>query len=272
MKANSKLPPLNEMIDEICDWFSSDLGEQLLAAEQQALDRVMDSVFGYHLLQISLLGDHPLHQRSSASHKFTMLPAIRLGMPEEGVVGNAGDLPFASECIDAVILHHALDFAQSPHQVLREASRVLRPGGKLIVVGFNPTSFWGLYRTVAANKSRVPWCGCFIRQRRLYDWLTLLELKQERLQSGFYRPPLHSPRWMQKLNFLERWGQRYLAGNGGFYLSLASKETLAMTALGSNWRRRLVFPLVSKPIQQAGRDAAARTSAAVDDSDKLAEI
>ncbi len=256
MKSKRRAVPLNEMLVDIRDWFASDLGQQLLAEQQQVVDSILGSVFGYHLLEVGLLPDVTLHRQSTASHKFSMLPAVSLDMPAEAVVGSAAELPFASECIDAVILHHALDFAESPHQVLREAARVLRPGGKLVVVGFNPASFWGLYRKLSSRATEVPWCSWFIRQRRLHDWLTLLELKQEQALSGFYRPPLRSQRWMERLEFVERWGGRYRVGNGAFHVTLASKETLAGTPVGMNWRNRLVFPLVHKPLQQAGRDAA----------------
>ncbi len=254
MQTNTKLPPLDDLIDDLKLWFSSDLGQQLLDAEQQAIEPLISSLFGYHLAQVGYLSDYLLYRQAPASHKFLMVPEIGLGMPEEAVLGTPADLPFASDCIDAVILHHALDFAESPHQVLREAARVLRPGGKLVIVGFNPAGLWGLYRSIRGKKKQVPWCGHFIRQRRLHDWLTLLELKQEDFQSGFYRPPLSNQSWMQRLACVEKWGASYFAKSGGFYITIATKETLSMTPIAMNWRCRLVFPLVRRPLQQTGRN------------------
>ncbi|MEH6627943.1 MAG: methyltransferase domain-containing protein [Motiliproteus sp.] len=253
MQANFKLPPLHELMDELRLWFASDLGQQLLSAERAAIEKMIGSVFGYHLLQVGYLPDFLLYQQAAASHKFLMIPEIGLGMPEAAVVGSPSELPFASGCIDAVILHHALDFAESPHQVLREATRVLRPGGKLIVVSFNPASLWGLYHAITKKKRLVPWCAHFMRQRRLNDWLTLLEFKQERLQSGFYRPPFNNQRWMGRLARIENWGERYFSKNGAFHITIATKETLAATPVSMSWRRRLAFPLAREPLQQVGR-------------------
>lgn len=47
-------------------------------------------------------------------------------------------LPFPAERFDAVTINMVLHYAESPGVVLTEAARVLRPGGRLIVVDFAP--------------------------------------------------------------------------------------------------------------------------------------
>lgn len=49
-------------------------------------------------------------------------------------VGDMHDLPVADEGFDTVLLMHALTYTENPAQVFREASRVLRPGGKVLAV------------------------------------------------------------------------------------------------------------------------------------------
>ena len=51
------------------------------------------------------------------------------------IEGNSSELPFANECLDLLILPHVLEFSSDPHQILREAERVLRPEGRLIISG-----------------------------------------------------------------------------------------------------------------------------------------
>lgn len=47
-------------------------------------------------------------------------------------------LPVDAASFDAVTVHHVLHFAEHPEDVIMEAARVLRPGGKLVVVDFAP--------------------------------------------------------------------------------------------------------------------------------------
>jgi len=46
------------------------------------------------------------------------------------------ELPFADRSFDLVILHMVLHFAEQPQDVVREAARVLQPGGRFFVVDF----------------------------------------------------------------------------------------------------------------------------------------
>jgi len=52
--------------------------------------------------------------------------------------GDIYDLPLANDCFDAVILHQVLHFLDDGARAVKEAARVLRPGGSLLVVDFAP--------------------------------------------------------------------------------------------------------------------------------------
>ena len=45
-------------------------------------------------------------------------------------------LPLDAACADSVIIHQVLHYAQAPAAAIAEAARVLRPGGRLLVVDF----------------------------------------------------------------------------------------------------------------------------------------
>ncbi len=60
----------------------------------------------------------------------------RLGRHENvrAQVADAHELPFADASFDAVLVFHTLTYAERPPRVLSECARVLRPGGRLVVL------------------------------------------------------------------------------------------------------------------------------------------
>ncbi len=52
--------------------------------------------------------------------------------------GDLYDLPLANDTFDLVILHQVLHFLEDGARAIQEAARVLRPGGRLLVVDFAP--------------------------------------------------------------------------------------------------------------------------------------
>lgn len=52
--------------------------------------------------------------------------------------GDATAAPYPDDCADLVVIHQVLHFLDDPSRALSEAARVLRPGGRLVVVDFAP--------------------------------------------------------------------------------------------------------------------------------------
>src|SRR5690606_15179093 len=120
------------------DWFQTPLGQYLLEKERAYLDDVTPDIFGFHAIQIGLPAFNLLRE-SRITHRLRVAPE---GEPD--VCARGHELPFATQSIDLVLLPHVLEFAQEPHEVLREVDRVMMPEGRLVIVGFNPWSLWGL--------------------------------------------------------------------------------------------------------------------------------
>lgn len=54
----------------------------------------------------------------------------------EIMLGDFNALPLADESFDTILFHQVLHYAQHPERVILEASRVLAPGGRLMIVDF----------------------------------------------------------------------------------------------------------------------------------------
>lgn len=93
---------------------------------------------------------------------------------------NLDELPLRNNSLDAMVLHHVLEAAQDPRGAMREVARTLAPGGRLLIVSFNPWSLWGL-RGTYARFFEDSFSGLrFVSPGRLQDWLAVLgfELQQ----------------------------------------------------------------------------------------------
>lgn len=228
-------------------WQSHLSAQHLVSLEQSLIDPLLKKAFGHQLLQISISGAQPLYQNACVPNKTILhfdLPVAGLG---HAIVSEPDALAIANESIDVLILHHVLEFSNNPHQVLREAQRVLSSGGHLILVGFNPWSLWGLRRSLYLSR-KAPWSGHYLSHRRVSDWMRLLGLNPASTQFAHFHYPLDNARVIESSGWLERSGQKYNLFFGGVYVVAARKQVFGMMPLHSRMRRRRIIPFpVTEP-------------------------
>ena len=157
--------------------------------------------------------------------------------------------PLGEHSADLVVLQHGLDFSVSPHGLLREAARSVRPGGHLVILGINPWSSWGLRHYFASDGLRQARC---IAPSRVVDWLNLLGFALEKRRFGCYCPPLASPAWQARLARLERWGGRWQSPGAGFYILVARKLMIGLRPLRQP-RREAMGKLLPLPVAKVSR-------------------
>lgn len=127
---------------------------------------------GFRLLHLGVAPEHGVADCFSLPCRFSFTQEPAIGV--DGV-GRFDALPLPSDTIDVVVLHHALDFCRQPQRVLAEAARVIRPGGRIVLIGLNPYSLPGVGKWLLA-----PWHGAGVwrhnslRRSRVSDWLVLL--------------------------------------------------------------------------------------------------
>jgi len=237
-------------------WFSTSLGKRVLKTETAIIEQLLPGFFGYHLLQLSVQAQ-PLYESSPIRHKFSLSSALYNG--ETSVIANPDLLPFEEDSLDVVLLHHLLDFQDSPQNLLREVTRVARPMGQVVIVGFNPFSLWGMWKPIGALRHRQPWEGKFISPGRLMDWLTLLNFKIDRAQYSIYGLPYNRNEedltlddYSQGLSRNPNWPF------GAIYVIVARKQVGTMTPIKPVWKKNRSLGKLSVVRPSAGRDIATR--------------
>lgn len=224
-------------------WFEGPLGQLLLAEERRLLQHELARFFGGFLVHYGAPAEveqAPQIQR-----------CVRLGAPLPGVdiACDEQSWPLGEMVADVVVLQHGLDFSLSPHGLLREAARSVRPGGHLLIVGINPWSSWGLRHWFASDVLHQARC---ISASRVCDWIKLLGFQLEKRRFGCYRPPLSSPAWQKRLARLERWGERWQAPGAGFYVLVARKLVVGLRPLQQS-RRETMGQLLPLPVAKVTR-------------------
>lgn len=68
-------------------------------------------------------------------------------------------LPLQADSFDGVILSEVIEHLEVPHISLREAARVLRPGGRMLITTPNYRSFWPIMEWVVDRLNMAPKMG-----------------------------------------------------------------------------------------------------------------
>lgn len=223
----------NTLWKQLKSWYTHPPGAQLAVVEAQQLSRLLPSLFGYYLLQ---LGEGQSRRGLEASPILQQIGLNRAGESRSGLPLLQGDyahLPFKSDSIDVIILHHVLEFEAEPEKILEESWRVLMPEGHLIIFGFNPISIFALWRWFTRHLPKMSHaCSA---TKVCHD---LLELGVDIIENSsfFFRPPLHNKKWLHNLRFLDIMGQIAWPNGGAVYLIVAKKKVLTLTPIRPRWR------------------------------------
>ena len=223
------------MYESLHDWFQSPLGAYLLAQECAWLDQVTPDIFGYHAIQLGL-PEFDLLRESRIVHRVTVSPESARQLNH--VQAQFHELPFDAQSIDLCVMPHVLEFSEIPHEVLREIDRVLRPEGRVLVLGFNP---WSLFGTKKLWTSKgYPWQGQFVSLVRIKDWLQLLGLEPASGRLACYIPPCETEKWQRRFRFMEPSGDRWWGVAGGVYMLEAIKRVQGMRLIAPVWNDKKI--------------------------------
>ena len=143
---------------ELAQWLTTPVGQYVQSWEQNKVDGMVANVFGYHAMQIGQ-PQWDLLRANRISNKGRTHSCTDDAQQTAGGItlyAEPENLPLESQSIDLLILPHVLECSNSPHQVLREAERVLVAEGRVVISGFNPWSLWGVHERIPGLDPIVP--------------------------------------------------------------------------------------------------------------------
>jgi SAM-dependent methyltransferase len=203
-------------------------GKYYFDCEQEQLKALLPQYHGYYLVQLGIFDNYDLKAASTIPHQIYVGSNPRNTNNLSIVISHLSELPFQYESIDLFILPHTLEFCRQPDAVLNEIYNILIPGGKVLILGFNPLSLLGLIKLMKSAKNE-PWCGKLINMRKVKFWLRHCGFSLEYQKTFCFRLPPKDQAKLNKSSWLEQLGQSCWPFMGAVYLLLAEKKVVTVT-------------------------------------------
>ena len=232
-------------LKNIRGWYQTGAGSLVSRSIEQSLCEITSCLFGYVAIEVGrAFEDCDLLKNCSIRQK------VLVDRSESAeIYASPAALPIESDCVDLFLLPHTLDFTRKPHEILREVERCLVPEGHIVIIGFNPMSFYGLWRIFLARKKTAPWSAEFYSLGRIHDWCSLLGFEEIDLQYVAYLPPFKRLQKWKHMQSISTLMQKHLTSFGGVYIFVARKRVARVTPMKKAWTARspLLTGEVPKP-------------------------
>lgn len=149
--------------------------------------------------------------------------------------------PLADQSVDHLLIVHCLEFSADKENVLKEAWRVLKPQGELIVMVPNRLGMW-------AHSTLTPFgYGTPYAVSQLSDTLTTASFKIKKVHQGLFMLPSNKPFFLKKFLWLEKIVRTLSNRMGGVIICQAVKEVYGLVSPPKlTWSAKIFRPVAIK--------------------------
>ncbi|MCK5831598.1 MAG: methyltransferase domain-containing protein [Methylococcales bacterium] len=159
-------------------FFETPQGKLLQVQENKYLARSITVSCKQTVLQIGSLGWENTFIDCSLYKRYSIVDVKGKGCNEAVKIrANPFKLPIQTESVDLVLVPHLIEFDLNRFQTMREIERVLKPGGDVVIICFNPLNIYVRMQSVWNKKMSDSWHSYFISRGRMSDWLKILNFE-----------------------------------------------------------------------------------------------
>lgn len=234
-------PALGYKWDEpLVSWQQIPAGDAIRSIENEYICSKLKLSFGHHLIRVGALSSEMNCSECLINHQVNVLSQPN-DSNRAGVIAEYDELPLQNNSIDLALLSHVLEFSVDPHQVLREAHRVLIPNGNIILTLFNPWSLLVLSKLWPFKTKPVFSNARLFSIARVKDWLNLLGFEVTDVQFDCYSSLLsNKASWTNegRFNRFLRW---LMPKGGSVCIITAKKREWPLTPIRPRLRIRTRF-------------------------------
>ena len=149
------------------------------------------------------------------------------------------ELPLPDACVDRILMVHALEHAEDPRETLKEAWRVLAPGGRLVVVAPNRRGIWARSEVTPFGSGRPYSSGQLSRLLRDANFTP------ESWNEALLFPPSHRRSIMRATRWMEGIGRKLAVPFAGVLIVEAQKRLYQGLPVTSRSSRRVFVPVLA---------------------------
>lgn len=149
-------------------------------------------------------------------------------------------LPLSTASVDRVVLVHALEDTESPDDLLEEVSRVLSPGGRILVVAPNRRGLWARMDGTPFGHGRP------FSRSQLEALMRGAEFSPENWAEALFVPPVKRPLMMRSAGAWEHLGSGLSLPFSGVHVIDATKQFRMRAPLRAT-RRSFAFRPILLP-------------------------
>lgn len=231
-------------VKKMHDFYQSPNGQMIQTLLSHHLNERWPSVHG---LTLGAYG-YPLPYLSTflqeATQLMVMMPAPMGATPwprekedVKVVLCEENKLPLQDKSLDRLLVLHALESTENTRMLLREAWRVLKEEGQIMVVAPNRRGLW-CRSTNSPFGFGLPYTG-----RQLFTLLHTNLFTPEKPTYALFTPPLKDPLPYRFYQQWEIWGLRWFRKLGGLVIIKAQKQLMAgITEPKKQWVKRIFVP------------------------------
>ncbi len=218
-------------------WYKTPLGKISHKLEKRLLFSLLDvkkgekaldlgSGTGIYSIELAKKGAHVVSVDSSLNMlAFAKASSVKQRQRASFIRADAKRLPFKDGSFDIIVSVCSLCFIKNPQRALKEAARVLRPGGRLVAAILNKHSPWavirrakGLFMDTVYSKAR------FMSPAELEKLLADAGFMVGDVKTCLFFLPIDSLAYLKKAVVFERLGRTALKNTGAFIAASAIKK------------------------------------------------
>ena len=228
----------------LVSWKQIPSGDGLKQIENDLVTEKLRLCFGHHFIKVGGLAAELNCSESLINHQINLLRQ-KEEHTAAGIVAEYDDLPLQNNSVDLILLSHILEYSGDPHQVLREAHRVVVPNGHIILTLFNPISTLTPTKLWPFKNNANFWQFRLFTISRVKDWLNLLGFEVNDIEYGAYAS-VSSGTSEYKQGRWAKFKQRFFPTTGAICVISAKKREWPLTPIRPRVRYKTRFsPAIS---------------------------